>query len=183
MKKIHSNKKIQLLLGLLTGIGFGFILHRSGVTKYDVIIGQLLLYDFTVLKVMLTAVMVGMWGVYALKKFNLATLHPKTGSFNSSVFGGLVFGLGFALLGYCPGTVAGAAGSGALDAILGGVPGILVGSFIFASLYHRMENFLNRNSFSKFTFPEIIGVNEWYLILPAELLLLMTLILIERAGL
>ena len=51
----HSKKGIQLLLGLGMGIVFGFLLQKGGVTNYDVIIGQLLLDDFTVVKVMLTA--------------------------------------------------------------------------------------------------------------------------------
>ncbi len=56
-----------LFFGLGFGILFGFLLHKGGATKYDVIVGQLLLTDFTVLKIMLSAVATGMIGVYFMK--------------------------------------------------------------------------------------------------------------------
>ena len=102
---------MQLTLGLLIGIVFGFLLQKGGVTQYDVIIGQLLLKDFTVLKIMLSAVLVGMIGVHILSSIGLAKLHPKPGSIGTSVLGGLIFGIGFGVLGYCPGTVAAAVGT------------------------------------------------------------------------
>lgn len=71
--------------------------------------------DFTVVKVMLSAVVTGMLGVHAMKWAGLARLHLKSGSWGSSVIGGLIFGVGFATLGYCPGTAADAVGNGYLD--------------------------------------------------------------------
>jgi hypothetical protein len=60
LKILHENTNLQLSIGLLTGILFGFLLQKGGVTKYDVIINQLLLIDFTVVKIMLSAVITGM---------------------------------------------------------------------------------------------------------------------------
>ena len=60
LQVIRKNKTVQLGIGLLIGILFGFLLQRGGVAEYDVILGQLLLTDFTVLKIMLTAAVVGM---------------------------------------------------------------------------------------------------------------------------
>ena len=60
LKILHENTNLQLSIGLLTGILFGFLLQKGGVTKYDVIIDQLLLTDFTVVKIMLSAVITGM---------------------------------------------------------------------------------------------------------------------------
>ncbi|HPJ48542.1 MAG TPA: hypothetical protein PK162_06635 [Synergistales bacterium] len=57
----------QLLWGLAFGIAFGFLLQKGGVTKYDIIAGQLLLKDFTVVKVMLSAILTGMVGIYFMK--------------------------------------------------------------------------------------------------------------------
>ena len=85
LKNIHANKGLQLVLGLLLGLCFGFLLQKGGVTTYDVIIGQLLLYDFTVVKIMLTAVLTGMIGVHALRGMGLAALHPKPGAAGSTV--------------------------------------------------------------------------------------------------
>ena len=107
LTKLHGHKRTQLLLGLLAGFAFGFLLEKGGVTRYDVILGQLLLRDFTVLKIMLSAAATGMLGVHLLRSLGLARLHPKPGSWGSTAVGGLIFGLGFATLGYCPGTIAG----------------------------------------------------------------------------
>jgi len=60
LKILYQNTNLQLFIGLLTGVLFGFLLQKGGVTKYDVIIGQLLLTDFTVVKIMLSAVITGM---------------------------------------------------------------------------------------------------------------------------
>ncbi|MGA1824279.1 MAG: YeeE/YedE thiosulfate transporter family protein, partial [bacterium] len=128
---LYRKKNCQRIIGLIIGIAFGFLLHKGRVTHYDVIIGQLLLKDFTVVKIMLTAVITGMIGIYILKSLGLAHLHIKPGSFGSSVIGGLIFGVGFGLLGYCPGTLAGAVGQGSLDALFGGVAGIMIGAGLF----------------------------------------------------
>lgn len=157
-ERLRADHSAQLVLGLLTGIVFGFLLQKGGVTDYGIIIGQLLLTDFTVLKVMLSAVLVGMLGVYAMKAAGLATLHVRKGSVGATVAGGLVFGAGFALLGYCPGTAAGAVGTGALDAAAG-MAGIALGAGIFARLYPYLDRtVLNRGAFPAETVPELLGV-------------------------
>ncbi|MFH0966864.1 MAG: YeeE/YedE thiosulfate transporter family protein, partial [Methanobacteriota archaeon] len=119
-EKLHRNQHAQLVLGLLLGIGFGFLLQKGNVTSYDVIIGQLLLTDFTVLKLMLSAVIVGMIGLHIMKHLGWIEFHTFKGSVGSTVIGGCIFGLGFAILGLCPGTLAGAIGTGQMDALFGG---------------------------------------------------------------
>ncbi|MDD5143529.1 YeeE/YedE thiosulfate transporter family protein [Methanoregula sp.] len=162
LETIRKNGIVQAALGLLTGIAFGFLLQKAGVTDYDVIIGQLLLTDFTVVKVMLAAVLVGMIGVFALKSAGIARLHCRSGSIGSTVVGGLIFGAGFALLGYCPGTAAGAVGTGALDA-LAGVVGIAIGAGIFARLYPVLNStIMHRGAFPADTVPELLGVRPVY---------------------
>ncbi len=184
LKIIHSKKHLQLIIGLIIGIFFGFLLHRGGVTRYDVIIGQLMLVDFTVIKIMLTAVITGMIGIYFLKSLGLAQLHPKPGSFGSSVIGGLIFGVGFGLLGYCPGTVAGAVGQGSLDALFGGVIGIIVGAGIFSSLYSKIQNtILKKGDFGELTLPKLFNVNPWIVVIPVSFFLLGLLFLMEHSGL
>lgn len=160
LDRIRSDERLQLVLGLLTGIAFGFLLHKGGVTEYDVILGQLLLRDFTVARVMLSAVLVGMVGIHAMRSAQLVNLHCRTGSVGTTVAGGLIFGAGFAILGYCPGTAAGAFGSGALDAGMGMV-GIVIGAGIFTRLYHRLERqVLGRGTFPAETIPELLGVRR-----------------------
>jgi len=183
-KTLYSRKGPQLVIGLIIGILFGFLLQRGGVTHYDVIIGQLLLTDFTVVKVMLSAVITGMLGVHLLKSLGLAKLHPKPGSLGSTVLGGLIFGAGFAILGYCPGTVAGAVGQGSLDALFGGVVGALIGAGIFAAIYPKLQKgILNKGDFGPQTLPELFGVNPWIIVIPSAIILTSLLVWLEKAGL
>ncbi len=184
LTNLHERKDLQLVLGLVIGIVFGFLLQKGGVTVYDVIIGQLLLTDFTVVKIMLTAVVVGMLGIYALRGLGLAELHPKPGSVGSSIVGGLLFGVGFALLGYCPGTVAGAVGQGSLDALLGGVVGALIGAWVFAAIYPKlMDTILNKGDFGMVTLPELLKVNAWLVVIPVALIITGLLWWLESLGL
>jgi hypothetical protein len=181
---LHSKKGFQLWCGLVMGVVFGFLLQKGGVTNYDVILGQLLLTDFTVVKIMLSAVITGMVGIHALKSLGLAQLHPKPGSLGASVVGGLIFGVGFGTLGYCPGTIAGAVGQGFLDALFGGVIGILIGAGLFASWYPQLEaRVLHLGDFGELTLPQLLKVNPWVVVLAASLALVILLFVLEKAGL
>jgi len=149
-----------------------------------VILGQLLLRDFTVVKIMLTAIVVGKIGVHLLKGAGVAQLHPKPGSFGSSLVGGLIFGVGFAILGYCPGTMIGAVGQGSLDALFGGLPGMLLGTGLFAGLYPILEKkILNKGYFGEITLPQLLKVGHWWLIVPISIGIIGLLWWIESAGL
>ena len=123
----------QLVLGALFGILFGFLLQRGGVAKYNVLLGVLLLEDFTVVKVMLTAIVVGTVGIFTMYFMGLVKLHIQPTRYAANIIGGLLFGVGFALLGYCPGTGAAAIGQGNFDALIG-VVGLLAGSYLFAEM-------------------------------------------------
>ena len=174
----------QLVWGFVFGIVFGFLLQKGGVTKYDVIIGQLLLEDFTVIKIMLSAVITGMIGIHLMKSLGWIQLNPKSGSWGKNAIGGLIFGLGFALLGYCPGTIAGAIGNGYLDALVGGLTGILLGSGLLAAAYPKLRGgILKKGDFGNLTLPRLLKVNDWIVIAPLSGLLILLLYLMERAGL
>ena len=174
----------SLVWGFAFGIIFGFVLQKGGVTKYDVILGQLLLEDFTVIKIMLSAVVTGMIGIHLMKSLGWIQLKPKAGSWGKNAVGGLIFGLGFAVLGYCPGTIAGAVGNGYLDALTGGLIGIIVGSGLFAALYPRLKaGILSKGDFGNLTLPRLLKVNDWVVIVPLSGLIVLVLFLIERAGL
>ena len=180
---LHKKRKLQMVIGLAAGFLFGFLLQKGGVTRYDVIIGQLLLQDFTVVKVMLSAVATGMIGVHLQCSLGLAALHPKAGSFGSVVPGGLIFGAGFGLLGYCPGTLAGAAGQGSLDALLGGMAGVLIGAAAFAQFYPKLERaILGRGDFGEMTIPQLLQVNPWRVVPGAAVAILALLVWMEKSG-
>ncbi|HOS94559.1 MAG TPA: YeeE/YedE thiosulfate transporter family protein [Armatimonadota bacterium] len=185
LARLHANQPAQLLIGLLIGVGFGFLLQKGGATSYDVIVGQLLLTDFTVLKLMLSAVVVGMIGVHLLTAAGLAQLHIKPGGWGSTVVGGLIFGVGFGLLGYCPGTAAAAAGHGTMDALIGGIGGILVGSALFALAYPRLARGpLAAGKFAKLTLTEALGLRRTeYAVVVMAAVLIGLLAWLESAGL
>lgn len=122
-----------LVLGLVFGVVFGFLLQKGGVAKFHVLIGQLLLADFTVVKVMLSAVIVGAVGIHLMHRAGLVEMHIKPTKYASNIIGGLLFGVGFALSAYCPGTGAAALGQGNYDA-LAMVLGMFAGSYLFAEM-------------------------------------------------
>ena len=121
----------SLVRGAVFGVLFGFLLQKGGVAKFHVLIGQLLLVDFTVAKVMLSAVIVGALGIHFMHRAGWVELHIKPTRFASNALGGLVFGVGFALSAYCPGTGAAALGQGNFDA-LAMIAGMVAGSYLFA---------------------------------------------------
>ena len=182
--KVEKPDRSPLIWGLFFGIIFGFLLQKGGVTKYDVIVGQLLLEDFTVLKVMLSAVVTGMIGIYFMKTIGWVQLYPKPGSAGMSIIGGLIFGIGFAVLGYCPGTIAGAVGNGYLDALIGGVIGIWIGAWLLAAVYPKLKaGILKKGDFGTITLPELLKVNDWIVIIPVCILLVLIMYWIDSAGL
>lgn len=184
LTSLHGNKPLQLLVGLAIGFGFGFLLQKGNVTEYDVIVGQLLFRDFTVIKIMVTAMATGMVGVHLLRSLGLAQLHPKPGSLGTTLAGGLIFGVGFAVLGYCPGTIAAAVAQGKLDALAGGLAGIIVGAGLYAHAYPALSRtILPKRDFGPLTFPELFRVNPWVVIVPLAVLLAGLLTWLERAGL
>ena len=177
MSKANNKKKNQLIWGLVFGIIFGFLLQKGGVTNYDVIVGQLLLTDHTVLIIMLSAVLTGMIGLHIFKAFGLVKLSPKSGSVGKNIIGGLIFGVGFALLGYCPGTIAGAIGNGYLDALTGGLIGIMIGAGFFAALYPRLKHgVLKLGYFGDLTLPRLFKVSDWVVVIPVAILIVLLLL-------
>ena len=184
METKKKSKAPELLQGLIFGILFGFLLHKGGATKYDLILAQLLLTDLTVLKIVLSAVVVGMLGVFTMRSLGWVELSPKSGSLGKNVIGGLLFGIGFAVLGYCPGTIAGAVGNGYLDATVGGLAGILLGAGIFAALYPRLSrSILNKGDFGDLTLPRLFKVNAWVVVIPVAGLIVGLLFWLERMHL
>ena len=183
--KLHNHTQAQYLLGLFTGFLFGFLLQKGGVCRYEVIMQQLLLQDFTVVKVILTAILTGMAGVYAMRDAGWIRLHKKSGSLGATIPGPLIFGIGFALLGYCPGTSVGAVGHGALDALVGGVLGILLGAGLYAAVYPWLKKrVLPVGRFGDKTLIDLIKArNDWFVIIPVAVLMIGFMVILEIAGL
>lgn len=155
---------MMLFYGLITGIIFGFLLQKARVIRYDKQLGALRLKDMTIVKFMLSSVLVAMVGTYLLKDLGLVKLSIKTTILGSVILGSLIFGMGWGLLGYCPGTSAGALGEGRYDAIWG-ILGMLAGAAFYAEAYPGMKKtVLTWGDLGKITFPQIFGVNHWIII-------------------
>lgn len=156
---------MDLFYGLFTGIIFGFLLQRGRVLRYDKQLGALRLQDMTIIKFMLSAVLVGMVGIYLFHDLGMISkMDIKTTSIGGNAIGGLIFGVGWALLGYCPGTQIGAIGEGRWDAIWG-ILGMLVGGVIYAEAYPFLKKtVLTWGDFGKITLPQAMGINHWFII-------------------
>jgi len=154
----------QLVYGIITGILFGFFLQRGKVLRYDKQIGALRLMDMTIVKFMLTAIFVGTVGIYLLCDLGLAKLSIKSTILGATIVGGLLFGIGWGLLGYCPGTSIGAIGEGRWDGVWG-VLGMLVGGALYAEAYPLMKkSLLSWGDLGKITLPGVLNVNHWIVI-------------------
>ena len=154
-----------LIYGLITGILFGFLLQKAQVLRYDKQLGALRLLDMTIVKFMLSTVLVGMAGIYLLRDLGLVELSVKSTLLGGNIVGGLLFGIGWGLLGYCPATQAGALGEGRWDA-LWGIAGMIIGAALFAEAYPGLKNtVLMWGNLGKITLPQILGLNHWIIIL------------------
>ncbi len=171
----------MLLLGLITGILFGFFLQKGQALRYDRQIGMLRLKDFTILKLMLSAILIGMVGIYFFVDMGWGKLSIKATVLGANILGGLIFGLGWAMLGYCPGTAVGATGEGRWDAFWGGILGLLVGAGIFAEVYTFIKDgILKWGDFGKITIPKIFDINHWIIILIVWIIMILVLVFIEK---
>jgi uncharacterized membrane protein YedE/YeeE len=150
-----------LWAGLLFGFLFGVLLHRGGVTDYNVIVKQFLFRDFTVLKVMLTAIVVGGVGLFILHGQEMTNWHIKPATMLAVVLGAVLFGIGMVIYGYCPGTGIAAIATGKLDALTGFL-GMLFGGAAYALSYDWIAaNILPMGDLGKKRLPEIVPLPEW----------------------
>ena len=170
----------KLLAGVIFGLAFGFLLQKGGVGKFNILIGQLLLQDWTVAKIMLTAIVVGMVGVFALHHFAKVNLHIKPTRIGANIIGGLLFGAGFALMGYCPGTAAAALGQGSWDALFGMV-GLVAGSWIFAEFSASLKKTVEKwGDLGKVLLPDLLHVPRGVFVVIFAVLLTVGLFVLER---
>jgi uncharacterized membrane protein YedE/YeeE len=149
-----------LVLGLVTGIGFGFALQRAGFSRCNLVQRGLWLRDFTMLKVILAAIVVGLVGAHLLAAVapDLAHFKVKPLYLYGVVVGGLIFGAGMSLAGYCPGTAMIGLGSGigeGLLAVTGGLAGATAFIFAFPVL---KPIFFDPADFGKLTIPGVLGL-------------------------
>jgi uncharacterized protein len=170
----------RFLLPLIFGLIFGFLLQKSGVAKYHILLGVLLFQDFTVIKVMVSAIIVGMLGLFTLNRLGKVRFHIKPTRYGANIIGGLVFGAGFGLSGYCPGTGAAALGQMNWDALFV-IAGMIAGSYLFAELSGWATKTIQKwGDRGKLMLPDALALPRVPVLAGFVLVLILALALIER---
>jgi len=126
-----------LVLSLLLGFGFGFALEQAGFGSSRRLAGIFYFRDMTVLRVMFTAMVTAMLGLQlalALGVVNAEQIYFLPTIYGAQIVGGLLFGVGFVLSSWCPGTAAVGLASGRLDALIF-LGGAMLGSILFNEFY------------------------------------------------
>lgn len=152
-----------IALGAATGLVFGFLLERGGVARFDTIVGQLLLRDHTMLRVMLTAILVGSLGIHGMLALGwIDGLSLKATHVLGNALGGATLGAGMAILGFCPGTAVVAAGAGS-SAARYGIAGMFFGAGVYAELHPWMaRHVLDVGALGKVTLHDQLGGGAWW---------------------
>ena len=160
----------DVLIALLVGFIFGFVLDRGGLNRYFKIANVFRYTDLTVLRFMMTGMAVGLVGIYTLKFLDLADLTPVAPTVvGAQVIGGLIFGVGMAWAGFCPGTCIAGAARGQLDYLIPGMLGLLTGGLAYGLLYPTslIKGLLSLGRLDQpYSYlPELLGVDPMLLML------------------
>lgn len=174
---------IQVGMPLLLGFLFGWMLHKAGLTHYERIVGVYRLRDLAMVQFMLAGLVTAAVLLQASVDLGLARPLPVPPTFLlANLVGGLLFGAGMATSGYCTGTVAAQIGEGRLDALLGGLPGLLAGALLFGLLEPHVMPVLARTAvLGRTSLPVLLGVNPWLVIVVFGELVVLVLHAMARA--
>lgn len=146
---------------LLIGTGFGFALERAGLGSPRRLAGQFYGYEFVVIQVMLTAIVTAMIGLQLLSAAGVLDLGrvylPPTYLVGQGV-GGLLFGVGFILGGYCPGTCLVGAAGGRLDALMA-LGGMVAGMLVYSALGTIMQPVAGATAMGPVTLPQLMHLS------------------------
>lgn len=166
--------------GLAMGVAFGFLLEKSRVFEPGVILGQMQLRNFLMLRVFLAAVASGLV-LLALGTVTgvIPKLDPKAVFYGAQLLGGFITGIGIALAGACPGTVLAQIGVGYRDAIVTLVGG-LAGALAFAYAEPALRPLLLTGSPGKLTLDGLLGLPFWLVALAFAAVLIGALVALER---
>lgn len=168
-----------ILTGLAMGVVFGFALEKSRVFEPGMIVGQMQLRNFVMLKIFLSAVVTGLVILAVLYGFGIVKLHPKGTLFIADIAGGLLLGAGITLAGACPGTVAAQIGAGYKDSWFTLAGGIL-GALVFTYLEPSLAPLLKAADAGKLTLDVVTGIPFWILAMGLAVLLVAFLAWLER---
>ena len=154
---------VNLIVALVLGVFFGFFLERGGLGNPHKLTGIFYLTDFAVPKAMFTAILVAATGLCVLsdlKVLDMSKVWIIPTFFWPQLIGGALFGLGYLVSGYCPGTAVAGLASGRLDALVAMI-GIGSGTLLFSVLFPWIERFYKTSDMGQPTLPDLLGINHW----------------------
>jgi hypothetical protein len=173
-----SSVAVGIVSGLLMGVVFGFALEKSRVFEPGMIVGQMQLRNWIMLKIFLGAVATGAVVLAILNGFGVTKLQPKAALYAADIVGGLILGSGIALAGACPGTTLAQIGAGYRDAIftlLGGLAGAVAFSYAQPWLAASLIG-----TGPKLIFTDLAGLPYWQGALALAVAIVGMLVLMER---
>ena len=164
-----------LLLTLVGGVAFGVVLERAGFGSGCKLTAVFYGYDMSVVKVMFTAIvtaMVGLWLLASIGVIDMQEIYIVPTNYAAQLVGGLVFGAGFVIGGYCPGTAVVACAAGRTDAWVFAL-GLLAGIAFYARFMSGVEQWIRANAIDNVTLPSLTGIEAgWWVALFVVLLAL-----------
>jgi hypothetical protein len=169
---------LAMVVGIAMGIVFGFALEKSRVFEPGIIVGQMQMRNFIMLKVFLTAVATGAVVLAVLNGFGYVKLQPKAALYAADIVGGLILGVGITIAGACPGTTLAQIGAGYRDALftlLGGLFGAVTFSYAQPALG---KSFLSQGG-GKLIFTDLIGIPYWIGALVLAAVIIVVLVAME----
>jgi uncharacterized membrane protein YedE/YeeE len=172
------------IAALILGVFFGFSLNKAGLTKYNKIVNVFRFTDMAVLQFMMTALVVSMSGLYTLRGLGLVIFPaPPATYIVGNIVGGLIFGVGMALSGYCPGTCAAGAGEGKLDYIIPGLFGFLTGAVIYGLTYQMVFPAISAiANYGNVVIPDLWNLSPFLTVLFFAMISILLFYLIDHAG-
>jgi uncharacterized membrane protein YedE/YeeE len=172
----------SLFLAFVIGIAFGWTLERAGLGSARKLVGQFYLTDLTVFKVMFSAIVTAMLGVFWLARVGVLDLSqvyvPET-FLVPQLVGGLIFGAGFVLAGLCPGTSCVAAATGRGDGA-SVVAGLFTGVLLTGLWFAPFQSFYERDPRGTLTWPEMLHLSYGTVVFGVVLIAIAGFLVAER---
>jgi hypothetical protein len=169
---------LAITVGIAMGIVFGFALEKSRVFEPGIIVGQMQLRNFIMLKVFLTAVATGAVVLAVLNGLGYVKLQPKAAAYGADLVGGLLLGAGISLAGACPGTTLAQVGAGYRDALFTLVGG-LFGAVAYSYAQPALANTFLGQSGPKLVITSVVGVPHWIGAVALVAVIIVVLVVLE----
>ncbi len=157
----YFNSDVSLIIAFVIGIAFGIALEKGGFGRATILASQFYFTNMRVLKVMFTAIVTAMLGLYFLSVIgfvDLSLVYLTQTNLLPMAVGGVIAGLGFIIGGYCPGTSMVAVATGKLDALVF-VVGMIFGILVFGEMFPWIEEFFNSGYMGTVTIPSYFNLS------------------------